>query len=76
MFRTIILPSAIPFLLAGLRLAVGRGMIGVVVGVCIAWLIARTNLPCRTILEVGFWIALFMPALPVTLSWVLVYLGV
>jgi NitT/TauT family transport system permease protein len=31
-FRTIILPSAVPFLLAGLRLAIGRGMIGVVVG--------------------------------------------
>ena len=26
------LPSAVPFLLAGLRLAVGRGMIGIVVG--------------------------------------------
>jgi NitT/TauT family transport system permease protein len=32
LFRTIVLPSALPFLLAGLRLAVGRGMIGVVVG--------------------------------------------
>jgi ABC-type nitrate/sulfonate/bicarbonate transport system permease component len=32
LFRTIILPSTVPFLLAGLRLAVGRGMIGVVVG--------------------------------------------
>jgi ABC-type nitrate/sulfonate/bicarbonate transport system permease component len=32
MFRSIILPSSIPFLLAGVRLAVGRGMIGVVVG--------------------------------------------
>jgi ABC-type nitrate/sulfonate/bicarbonate transport system permease component len=31
-FCTIILPGATPFLLAGLRLAVGRGMIGVVVG--------------------------------------------
>jgi NitT/TauT family transport system permease protein len=31
-FRSIILPSAVPFLLAGLRLAVGRGMIGIVVG--------------------------------------------
>jgi ABC-type nitrate/sulfonate/bicarbonate transport system permease component len=31
-FRTIIVPSAIPFLLAGLRLAIGRGMIGIVVG--------------------------------------------
>jgi NitT/TauT family transport system permease protein len=32
LFRTIILPSAIPFLLAGLRIAIGRGMIGIVVG--------------------------------------------
>ncbi len=32
LFRSIIVPSAIPFLLAGLRLAIGRGMIGIVVG--------------------------------------------
>ena len=31
-FHSIILPSAVPFLLAGLRLAIGRGMIGIVVG--------------------------------------------
>jgi NitT/TauT family transport system permease protein len=31
-FRSIIVPTAIPFLLAGLRLAIGRGMIGIVVG--------------------------------------------
>lgn len=31
-FRNIILPSSVPFLLAGLRLAVGRAMIGIVVG--------------------------------------------
>jgi ABC-type nitrate/sulfonate/bicarbonate transport system permease component len=32
LFRSIIVPSAVPFLLAGARLAVGRGMIGIVVG--------------------------------------------
>jgi ABC-type nitrate/sulfonate/bicarbonate transport system permease component len=31
-FRSIIVPSAVPFLLAGVRLAIGRGMIGIVVG--------------------------------------------
>lgn len=31
-FTTIILPASVPFLLAGLRLAIGRGMIGIVVG--------------------------------------------
>ena len=32
LFRSIILPSSVPLLLAGARLAVGRGMIGIVVG--------------------------------------------
>lgn len=32
LFRSIILPSSVPYLLAGLRLAVGRAMIGIVVG--------------------------------------------
>ena len=32
LFRTIILPASTPFILAGIRLAIGRGMIGVVVG--------------------------------------------
>ncbi len=31
-FRTIILPAAMPLLLAGIRLAIGRGMVGIVVG--------------------------------------------
>ncbi len=31
-FRDIILPTSIPFLLSGLRLAIGRAMVGVVVG--------------------------------------------
>lgn len=32
LFRTIILPSAVPFILTGLRLGVGRAMVGIVVG--------------------------------------------
>lgn len=31
-FRTVALPSAFPYILTGLRLAVGRGLVGVVVG--------------------------------------------
>jgi NitT/TauT family transport system permease protein len=31
-FLSIILPSSVPFVLAGLRLAIGRGMIGIIVG--------------------------------------------
>ena len=54
-----------------LTLSFTRQAIGLTAGIMIAWLIARTNLPMGSWLEVGFWIALFMPALPVTLSWVL-----
>jgi len=32
MFTTLILPSSVPFIVAGLRLGIGRGLIGVVVG--------------------------------------------
>ncbi len=32
LFRSVILPGSVPFLLTGLRLAIGRGMIGIVVG--------------------------------------------
>jgi ABC-type nitrate/sulfonate/bicarbonate transport system permease component len=32
LFRSIVLPGVVPFLLAGLRLAIGRAMIGVIVG--------------------------------------------
>jgi NitT/TauT family transport system permease protein len=32
LFLTIVLPSCVPFILAGLRLGVGRGLVGIVVG--------------------------------------------
>jgi iron(III) transport system permease protein len=54
-----------------LTLAVARQFISLIFGVILAWLIARTNLPLAGWIEVGFWIALFMPALPITLAWVL-----
>ena len=56
-------------------LASARQAIATVLGVVIAWLIARSNLPGRSWMEVGFWIALFMPILPVTLAWVFLFAG-
>jgi iron(III) transport system permease protein len=54
-----------------LTLSVARQGISMLLGIAIAWLIVRTNLPGRQWIEVGFWIALFMPALPVSMAWVL-----
>ena len=45
--------------------------IAVIVGVALAWLIARTDIPGRDWLETGSWLAFFLPTLPVLLGWVL-----
>ena len=39
--------------------------------ICIAWLLARTDLPGRHWFEFGFWVAFFLPPLTVTQSWML-----
>ncbi len=52
-------------------LSLVRQLIALVVSIGIAWLIARSNLPGRSWFEVGFWIAMFMPALPVAMAWIL-----
>jgi iron(III) transport system permease protein len=54
-----------------ISLTVTRQLIALVIGIGIAWIIARSNLPGRGWLEFGFWIALFMPPLPVAMSWIL-----
>jgi iron(III) transport system permease protein len=54
-----------------LTVTVVRQLISLPLAVLIAWLIARTNLPGRGWIEVGFWAAFFLPSLTVTLSWIL-----
>ena len=66
-------PRIVGATLNTISLSLGRQAISLLIGVFIAWLIARTNLPARGWIEVGFWIALFMPALPLVLAWILVF---
>jgi iron(III) transport system permease protein len=54
-------------------LAATRQGIAIVAGVLLAWLIARTDLPGRSWLEFGFWVAVFLPTLTVTLGWIMVF---
>jgi iron(III) transport system permease protein len=42
------------------------------VAVVVAWLLARTDLPRRRLLEFAYWIPFFLPTLSVTLGWILV----
>jgi iron(III) transport system permease protein len=52
-------------------LAIVRQAIALVAGVFLAWLLARTDMPMKRWLEFMFWFSFFIPALPVTLGWIL-----
>src|SRR5690606_19702266 len=41
------------------------------VAVGIAWLMARTDLPGKGWFELAFWVAFFLPTLPMTLGYIL-----
>src|SRR5881296_3727408 len=48
-----------------------RQLLSLPLAILIAWLLARTDLPGGRWLEFAFWAAFFLPALTVTLSWIL-----
>lgn len=54
-----------------IKLLVAIQGIALPVSIVIAWLIARTDMPGRGWIEFLFWIAFFLPALSITLGWIL-----
>jgi iron(III) transport system permease protein len=58
-----------------ITLTATRQALALVFGVGLAWIIARTNVPGRLWLEFGFWVALFLPTLPLLLGWILLLDG-
>src|SRR3954468_16899454 len=52
-------------------LSAARQSIAIVLGVLLAWLIARTDLPFKRTLEFVFWLTFFLPPLPVAVGWIL-----
>lgn len=40
------------------------------IGVTIAWLLARTRIPCSRALEFLFWVSYMVPSLPTTIAWI------
>ena len=51
---------------------VARQAIAFPIAIVIAWLIARTNMPGGKSLEFFFWIAFFLPSIPVIQAWILI----
>jgi iron(III) transport system permease protein len=52
-------------------LAITRQAIALLIGCFFAWLIARTDIPMKGLLEFFFWLSFFLPALPETMGWIL-----
>jgi iron(III) transport system permease protein len=52
-------------------LAITRQAIALLIGAFFAWLVARTDIPMKGLLEFFFWLSFFLPALPETMGWIL-----
>ena len=64
-------PDVFPSLWTTLQLAFWYQLISFPIGIVIAWLLARTNIPCARGLELMFWLSFFVPMLSTTLGWML-----
>lgn len=71
--RTFARPGFLEALWNTFTLSFVRQLLGVILGVVIAWLIARTDVIGGKWLEYGFWVAMFIPSLTITLSWILMF---
>jgi iron(III) transport system permease protein len=52
-------------------LAITRQAIALLIGAFFAWLVARSDIPMKGLLEFFFWLSFFLPALPETMGWIL-----
>jgi iron(III) transport system permease protein len=54
-----------------ITLLVTRESIALLIAIPAAWVLARTDLPRKGLIELGLWVTFFLPALPVTMGWIL-----
>jgi iron(III) transport system permease protein len=64
-------PGILKAMINTFTLAITRQAIALLIGAFFAWLIARTDLPMKGLLEFFFWLSFFLPALPETMGWIL-----
>ncbi len=64
-------PGIVKAMTNTVTLALTRQSIALLIGAFFAWLIARTDIPMKGLLEFFFWLSFFLPALPETMGWIL-----
>lgn len=68
-------PRVTPALWNTVKIVFTRMSIGFVIGVFLAWLITRTNIPHASWLDFGMWLSFFMPGLAVIQGWIFLMEG-
>jgi iron(III) transport system permease protein len=48
-------------------------IISVPIAILVAWLVARTDLPGKKIIDTFIWVAFFLPTVPVLMGWILLF---
>lgn len=63
--------TAVSALLNSFGLAFTRTLISLPIALLLAWLIARSDMPGRGIVELVAWVSIFVPMLPLAFGWIL-----
>ena len=64
-------PTAFGALINSLELALTRTSISLPIALGLTWLITRSDMPGRSLVELLCWVSIFIPILPLTFGWVL-----
>ena len=66
-------PGMVQAIVNTLKRVVLTEVISLPIAVLIAWLVSRTDMPGKKIIDSFFWVAFFLPSLPVVLGWILLF---
>jgi iron(III) transport system permease protein len=64
-------PGMFQAILNTFKLTIVLELIAFPLGILVAWLMARTDIPGKGVLDFFFWLAFFFPTLPVVMGWIL-----
>lgn len=64
-------PASLLALWNSVALGAARTAISLPLALTLGWLIARSDMPCRSLVELLCWVGIFLPQLPLTFGWVL-----
>jgi iron(III) transport system permease protein len=66
-------PGMLQAIINTLRRVILTEIIALPAAVLLSWLVARTDIPGKRIIDNFFWIALFLPSVPVVLGWIMLF---